>query len=213
MGTGLPAQHEVFGLLYVLHYLNRAIITPLFIAPSMSPIHVKITVAMTIFQWLNSSNLASWIAYSSQQGRGLTGSLTDPLAIVGLALFVIGLTGNVVAENTLFGLRRGAAKRRAKSEGKAKVTYDKVYVIPPAEGVFSYVLYPHYSLEWLEWTGYWILGGAIGLGWGNGSAALWFLIDELSSMSPRAYDGVNWYDGKFGKRAVAGRKAVIPFVL
>lgn len=131
-----------------------------------------------------------------------------------MILFVGGLAGNIAAEWHLFDLRIGAAKRKAKSEGKAVVTFDKVYVVPEAKGLFKYVLFPHYSLEWVEWTGYWILGGAWGLGWSwRVSAALMFLVNELFSMTPRAYHGVDWYEQKFGKRAVGGRKAVIPFVL
>jgi len=75
-------------------------------------------------------------------------------------------------------------------------------------------MYPHYSLEWVEWTGYWILGGAWGLGWRwSVSAAMMFLVNELATMTPRAVDGVKWYEHKFGKRAVAGRKGAIPFIL
>ena len=219
-GTGLPITHEVMGLLYVVHYLNRAIVTPLFAAPSMSPIHFIVFLAMSLFQYLNSTSLAGWICYNAQRRVSTLSSsevdarLISPLSIVGMILFIAGLAGNIASERRLFDLRRGAAKRKAKSEGKATITYDKVYVIPEPKGFFQYVLFPHYSLEWVEWTGYWILGTAWGLGssWRN-SAALIFLVNELFSMTPRAYDGVQWYEKKFGKRAVAGRKAVIPGVL
>ena len=147
------------------------------------------------------------------KGKGLSTALSDPLAIAGLGLFFLGLAGNVHAENKLFSLRRAAAKRKAKSEGKAVVTFDKVYVVPPTEGVFQYVLYPHYSLEWLEWAGYWILGGALGLGWGNQSAALWFFVNEIMAMMPRAMFGRDWYEKKFGKRAVGGRTGTVPFLI
>jgi 3-oxo-5-alpha-steroid 4-dehydrogenase 1 len=212
LGTGLPAQHEFLGLLYVLHYINRAVVAPLFLAPSMSPIHPLITFLMTTFQFVNSGNIACWLAYSARDGKGLQGSFTSPLALVGLLAFFAGLIGNIHAENTLYSLRKASAKRKAKSEGKAQITYDKVYVIPSAEGVFRYILFPHYVLEWMEWTGYWILAGALGLGWGNKSAALWFIINEVLSMAPRAFTGKQWYEKKFGKRAVAGRAGAIPFL-
>jgi 3-oxo-5-alpha-steroid 4-dehydrogenase 1 len=213
IGTGLPIQHEILGALYLLHYTNRAIITPLFLAPSISPIHASITASMSIFQFINSSNIACWIVYSARDmGRENSSPVLSFLSILGFVLFFGGLAGNIIAENKLFSLRRGAAKRKAKSEGKAVVTYNKVYVIPPAEGVYSYVLYPHYVLEWFEWAGFWILGGAWGLGWGNRSAALWFVIAEIAAMLPRAYDGKKWYEGKFGKRAVAGRAGAIPML-
>lgn len=219
-GTGLPITHEIMGLLYVLHYINRAIITPLYAAPSMSPIHLVVFLSMSIFQYLNSTSLGGWICYNAQQQVSTLSSskvdarLISPLSIIGIILFVFGMAGNIASEWHLFELRRGAAKRKAKSEGKATITYDKVYVIPEAKGLFQYVLFPHYALEWVEWTGYWILGIAWGLGWSPlNSAALMFLINELTSMTPRAYSGVSWYEKRFGKRAVAGRKAVIPGVL
>ena len=212
-GTGLPIQHEILGALYVIHYANRALITPLLLAPSMSPIHASVMVMMAIFQILNASNLACWIVYSAREMGGKNKSpLFSAMSVLGFVLYIGGLAGNIVAENKLFSLRRGAAKRKAKSEGKATVTYNKVYTIPAAEGVFKYVMYPHYVLEWVEWTGVWVLGGAWGLGWGNKSAALWFVISEITAMLPRAYDGKKWYEGKFGKRAVAGRAGAIPFL-
>jgi 3-oxo-5-alpha-steroid 4-dehydrogenase 1 len=205
-GTGLPAQNEILGLLFILHYLNRALITPLFFAPSMSPIHAIVASIIATFQFMNSSNIACWLVYSTLDQD--VHAANYPLALIGVLLFLLGLQGNIMAEHKLFDLRRGAAKRKARSEGKAVVTYDKVYVIPPTEGFFKYNLFPHYTLEWLEWTGYWIFGGALGLGWNT--PALWFLIAELSSMMPRAVDGRKWYAGKFGEKRLGGRGGVLP---
>lgn len=217
MGTGLPAQHEALACLYLLHYLNRAIISPLFRAPSMSPIHPLVATFMLAHQYTNSSNIACWLVYSTLnpdlQHRSFFSFGSIVGSIVGLVLFFEGLWRNIMAESSLFSLRRGAAKRKAKSEGKVQVTYDKVYVIPPAEGYFRNILYPHYVWEWIEWTGYWILGGTWGLGWGYQSPALWFLIVEVMTMLPRAVRGRAWYAQRFGKRAVAGRAAAIPGLL
>ncbi|KAK4941838.1 hypothetical protein LTR10_018314 [Elasticomyces elasticus] len=214
LGTTLPMQCELLACLYIIHYVNRAFIMPLFTAPSMSPIHPIIAAAMALHQYLNSSNIGSWLVYSTLEGdfwdRTIFSFNAVCLTIVGLAMFNEGLWSNIQAETTLHNLRRDAAKRRAKSEGKVEVTYDKVYVIPPPEGYFKNILFPHYVWEWLEWTGYWILGGAWGLGWGYQSPALWFVIVEIATMLPRAVRQLGWYEEKFGKRAIAGRAAVIP---
>jgi 3-oxo-5-alpha-steroid 4-dehydrogenase 1 len=210
-GTGMPIQHELMGLLYIIHYANRALITPLFLNPSMSPIHPSITAAMSLFQFMNSSQIACSLAYSANDmGELEPSSLVSPLAILGAVLWAGGLTGNILAENKLFELRRAAARRKAKSEGKAVITYSKVYVVPPAEGFFKYILYPHYVFEWVEWAGAWILGAAWGFGWRNGY--MWFLLNELGPMPPQAYSGKKWYEEKFGKKAVGGRAAAIPFL-
>ena len=206
LGTGLPAQNELLGLLYVLHYLNRAIVTPVFFAPSMSPIHAGIATMMSIFQFVNSSNIACWLVYSTTT-QDVT-AINYPLALFGLLLFLLGLQGNIMAEHKLFDLRRGAAKRKAKSEGKAVVSYEKVYVLPPAEGFYKYTLYPHYAIEWAEWVGYWVLGGAVGLGWNT--PAGWFVLAEVASMLPRAVDGRKWYEKKFGEKRVGGRGGALP---
>ena len=209
-GTGLPAKNEILGLLYLIHYLNRSVISPLFLNPSMSPIHVGIALDMAVFQFMNSTSVGTWLVYSARDARTENGSLVSVGSIVGMLLFVLGLAGNIWTETRLYELRRGAARRKAKSEGKAVVTYDKVYVIPPAQGFFKYILYPHFVLEWIEWSGYWLLGGIWGLGWRSRSAAFWFLVCELAVMLPRTVTGRKWYEERFGKRALGGRSAAFP---
>lgn len=212
LGTGLSLQMEIMGGLYILHYVNRALLTPLYLAPSISPIHPLVSAMMATFQFINSSNLACWLVYTSVAVDFKETPVLSIGAVIGLALFLAGFVGNIRADATLFELRRGAAKRKAKSEGKAQITYDKVYVIPPAQGLFAHILYPHYAFEWLEWTGFYILGASWGLGWGYESAALWFVIVEIATMLPRAVAGRQWYEQRFGKRAVGGRVGAIPWL-
>ncbi|KIW17226.1 hypothetical protein PV08_04417 [Exophiala spinifera] len=219
MGTGLPAQYEILACLYLVHYVNRAFYTPLFVAASMSPIHPIIVIIMGLHQYVNSSNIACGLVYSALrdevQGydRQLFSYGSVLGTIIGLAFFSEGLWRNMSAEAILHNMRRDAAKRKARSEGKIEVSYDKVYVIPPPQGYFRNILCPHYVWEWIEWTGYYILGGTWGLGWGWQSPALWFVVVEVATMLPRAVTQRNWYMEKFGKRAVAGRAAAIPGVL
>ena len=122
----LPTWHKVLIALYVLHYLNRAIITPLFLAPSMSPIHLVIILSAMSFNYLNSSCLASWLlgyevpvtssahtyTYQSSKTRHpLMSELNNYLPYIGLVLFTVGMYGNIRSENTLFKLRREEAHR------------------------------------------------------------------------------------------------------
>lgn len=230
LGTGLPLWSEVLYLLYMVHYLNRAIICPWFLSPSMSPIHLYLVVAMAAFQLLNSVSIGSWLVYSSTatSAQNIAISFTPTprnlfsliLPLLGVNIFAFGLYGNIRSETTLFQLRHEAARRRAKSEGKPFITYDKVYVIPPKEiSWFRWMLFPHYTAEWVEWFGYWLIGlGAgmkSGLGKDGGSTwltpAFWFVIAEILVMIPRARSGRKWYEDKFGKRAVAGRGSISPW--
>jgi 3-oxo-5-alpha-steroid 4-dehydrogenase 1 len=164
----LPASNILVASLYCIHYLNRAVISPFFSAPSMSPIHLFIMTSAMFFNWFNSSCLSGWL-------RGYTvptiptfipsspnPTVTQYLPTAGIILFAIGMTGNIYSETALFRLRREEAERRTKKTDETNSNkYHKVYVIPPARGVFRYILYPHYVFEWLEWTGFALAGTAV----------------------------------------------------
>ncbi|KAJ5570963.1 hypothetical protein N7535_004623 [Penicillium sp. DV-2018c] len=198
--SNLPTSNILVASLYCIHYLNRAIISPFFSAPSMSPIHPFIMTSAMLFNWFNSACLAGWL-------RGYT---TDGEA---------GNNGN---------------------------KFHKVYVIPPARGVFRYILYPHYVFEWLEWTGFALAGTAVApfssfsgfassvssvviapplrlapwlipVAWAAGKLdvplplpAVVFVVNAVTNMLPHARWGRKWYVEKFGEKAVAGRGAAVP---
>jgi 3-oxo-5-alpha-steroid 4-dehydrogenase 1 len=104
--------------------------------------------------------------------------------------------------------QKAEAEKKAKEEGKPveEIKVDKVYMIPK-NGLFHWVLYPHYFCEWVEWAGFWMVGG-----W-DCVPARCFLINEISSMLPRAVQGWYWYVEKFGRDKVGSRKAIIPGIL
>ncbi|KAL4781216.1 hypothetical protein BJX76DRAFT_360154 [Aspergillus varians] len=183
----LPLPNKLVAALYLLHYANRAIISPFFAAPSMSPIHIIVAASAIFFNWLNSSCLACWLvgynittipAYYPTSPTSitastpekaledsLTGTTTPPLLlpITGLVLFLLGMAGNIHAERTLFRLRREQAdnKSKANTTSASKNKYHKVYAIPPPSGLFTSILYPHYVAEWLEWSGFALLGVSV----------------------------------------------------
>lgn len=179
--TSLPAASQLVAVLYCIHYLNRAVISPFLSAPSMSPIHLFVMFSATAFNWLNSSCLAGWmLGYAipipgfktngasalASPSSSSTSALTNSLSLVGVALFAIGMTGNIYSETALFRLRKEEAEKRSakKSDSQDPATgnkYHKVYVIPPVQGVFRWILYPHYVFEWLEWTGFALAGTAV----------------------------------------------------
>ncbi|CAI7564921.1 unnamed protein product [Penicillium glandicola] len=177
--TDLPMSNILLATLYCTHYLNRAIISPFFSAPSMSPIHVIIMSSAMLFNWFNSACLAGWLRgytvptipsfYTASSGTPSPRSaVVDLLPTVGVVLFAIGMAGNIYSETTLFRLRREEAEKRATKKadnetpaGGSHNKFHKVYVIPPARGVFRYILYPHYVFEWLEWIGFALAGTAV----------------------------------------------------
>ncbi|CAG8078410.1 unnamed protein product [Penicillium salamii] len=163
----LPPSNIMVASLYCIHYFNRAIISPFFAAPSMSPIHLFIMSSAMLFNWFNSSCLAGWLRgytvptiplYRSTSRSGLV----DLIPTVGVILFAIGMAGNIYSERMLFRLRREEAEKRTKKTDDAGTNkFHKVYVIPPAKGVFRYILYPHYVFEWIEWFGFALAGTAV----------------------------------------------------
>ena len=88
-------------------------------------------------------------------------------------------------------------------DGKYGKGVDKVYMVPE-NGLFRVVLFPHYLCEWVEWCGFWMVGGLACV------PARTFVVNEVATMLPRAVQGKRWYLERFGKDKVDGKKAVIP---
>lgn len=254
--------------LYVLHYFNRAVVSPFVAAPSMSPIHAFIVASAMIFNWMNSVCLAGWVlGFPLDVVLGLGGgSSSDPGAVLkatavgqeqgqgqvwllggGLAMFFIGMIGNIYSERTLFRLRREEGDKQAITKTKSnngnekKNKYSKVYVIPPKQGVFKSILYPHFAFEWIEWLGYALVGTAV-FPVGTGSLvattapritlapwlvpaarlaqslqvplplpAVVFVVNAVTNMLPHARWGRKWYVEKFGEKRVGNRGAAVPW--
>lgn len=131
---------------------------------------------------------------------------------LGIMMWAIGLIGNMFHDDELREIRRAAlrnqARRAAEAEdstgkGKEKKGVDKVYMIPK-NGLFHFIYYPHYLCEWFEWLGFWVACGFAC------TPARTFLVNEITTMFPRAVQGKKWYEEKFAKEKTQGRKAIIP---
>lgn len=186
--ASLPLSNKLAAAMFLIHYANRAIISP-WLAPSMSPIHFLVASFAMVFNWFNSSSIAAWLVgyhVPIVQGYKTDGAAEGPstatafhghpppplsariLPVLGFGLFVVGMAGNIYSERAFFRLRREEADKRAagreKKEDGSKAEgnkYSKVYVIPPGQGVFRSILYPHYVFEWIEWLGFALLGTAV----------------------------------------------------
>ena len=176
----------------------------------MSPIHVVVWLGATIFQIVNGVCIGGYLAgYGPQSVYDWAG--TAPRIEIGTMIFVAGLAGNILHDDELREIRRAAAreqKQKAQIQGEkvkeAKV--DKVYKIPK-NYLFSVVLYPHFFCEWVEWCGFWVIGGFACV------PARIFVTNEIATMLPRALNGRRWYIRRFGKETIAERKAVIPGII
>lgn len=183
----------------------------------MSPIHIFVWLMAVHFQIANGLSIGGWLG-----GYGPTTDLdwqNSELGYsvgarfgLGLLIWALGFAGTVYHDDELREIRRAALREQKKREatdggkyGKGKGV-DKVYMVPEG-GLFKWILYPHYLLEWVEWSGFWLMGGLAFVPARN------FLQNEIAAMVPRALQGVPWYINKFGKEKVGSRKALIPGVL
>lgn len=165
----LPIWNKVAAGMYILHYINRAWIGPLFVAPSMSPVGIEIFLMVCWHNWFNTAILAPWIAGYSTAIDGFPGLNTilpvnavpsgaaKVVPWIGVAVYALGMTSNIVAERRLWRMRKEEGARRASTKGSGN-KYFKVYVCPPADGLFRYSMYPHYFWEWVEWFGFVLVG-------------------------------------------------------
>ena len=208
----LPLENKVLGGLFAIHYAHRAVIGPL-IAPSMAPMSVFVWFSAFCFQVANGLSIGGWLGgygpttrqdWLSEKNLNYKSGARFEL---GIMLWALGLVGNIWHDDELREIRRAAMRKQKKQEkdGNGKPV-DKVYMLPE-NGLFRWILYPHYVCEWIEWGGFWLAAGK------GCVPARTFLINEIVTMLPRAVQGKQWYENKFGKEKVAGRKAVIPGIL
>ncbi|KAF2204252.1 3-oxo-5-alpha-steroid 4-dehydrogenase [Delitschia confertaspora ATCC 74209] len=204
----LPWGNWTMAGCFTFHYIYRALLSPLVLNPSMAPIHPLVWALAFCFQLFNATAIGGWLAgYGPTTDHEWAGQSWRMQ--IGFIIWAAGLLGNMFHDDDLREIRRAANReqqRKAKESGKPVEKVDKVYVIPK-NGLFRYALYAHYFCEWIEWAGFWMIGG-----W-NCSPAKWFLINEISTMLPRAIQGKRWYIKRFGKEKVGSRKAVVPGII
>lgn len=206
----LPCTCDRLTRSQTIHYLYRALLAPLVLNPSMSPIHPTVWLSALAFQLVNSISIGGWLAgYGPTSPRDWQGRILWIQA--GLMVWTAGFASNIYHDDELREIRRAAGrvqrqKQRDQDEKSERKGVDKVYMIPQ-NGLFRAILYPHYVSEWVEWCGYWMVAGL------GCVPARNFVLAEVSTMLPRALQGRQWYLKRFGRERVDGRRAVIPGLL
>ncbi|KAI0033729.1 3-oxo-5-alpha-steroid 4-dehydrogenase-domain-containing protein [Vararia minispora EC-137] len=231
-GNGFTPQAFLVGV-FLLHYLNRAIISPLR-TPSRSPSHPIVIAAAASFNSLNGFLMATYLS-SATAADFLSDAFQTPRFWIGVALWAIGFIGNIAHDEILLNIRR-----KAKAKGKASDKKQGEHYAIPTGGLFAYVSFPNYFFEWIEWAGFALAAApppdlstlpskdALATVFKNGGAGLqslfrpfadsvsppWaFLSSEIGAMLPRAVRGHKWYHTRFGRAYPPERKIVIPFIL
>lgn len=193
-----------------VHYVYRSILCPL-LNPSMSPMHILVWSGALLFQIMNATSLGGYLAgYGPTSDADWVG--TSERVEVGMMIWAIGLMANMYHDDELREIRRAARRQQARRQStktddeSSTKSVDKVYMIPE-NGLFRLVLFPHYLTEWIEWSGLWLVGGS------HCVPMRIFLVNEIATMLPRALQGKRWYEHRFGKDKVRGKKAVVPWLL
>ncbi|KKY14490.1 putative steroid 5 alpha-reductase [Diplodia seriata] len=140
----LPWGNWTMAGMFTIHYAYRAVLAPLVLNPSMSPIHPFVWACAGAWQLCNAVSLGGWLAgHGPRTPLDWAGRLY--VAEVGLVVWGWGLLANVYHDDDLREIRRAAARRQAREaekEGKkAEGGVEKVYMLPK-NGLFSLALPP-----------------------------------------------------------------------
>ena len=212
----LSNPQTLLAVLYIIHYMNRAIISPLR-TPSRSKSHLGIPFLATAFNLVNGSLLGAYLS-SPAAAKFLVGAFSRPLFWVGIAMWAFGFAGNILHDEILLNIRRNAkakGKTREQDDNNGKNKQEH-YAIPHGF-LYKYISYPNYLCEWTEWLGYALAGSplpvftSIPAFLATVTPPFVFFYSEILLMISRAWRGHKWYHNKFPDYPKE-RKAVIPFV-
>lgn len=207
-------------LFFVLHYLNRAIISPLR-TPSRNKFHISVPLSAVLFNIVNGFLMGTYL--SSPAARYFLAGAFGRLSFwIGMGVAVVGLAGNIAHDEILFDIRRNAkAKGKAKNDSPPppKTSQPKEHYAIPHGLLYTYISYPNYFCEWLEWFGF-ALAAAPFPTFASGHLVLvatltppWlFFLSEVFLMLPRALKGHMWYKEKFTDYP-RERRAVVPWLI
>ncbi|KAG7087909.1 hypothetical protein E1B28_011958 [Marasmius oreades] len=149
-----PGQKVLLGL-FLVHYGNRAIISPLR-TPSRSKAHISVPFASILFNVVNGSLMGTYL--NSPQARiWLAGKEKEWWWWAAITLWAAGFVGNIAHDEILFNLRRKTKGQSDKKNDDAKPGQPKQqgehYAIPYGL-LYKYITFPNYFCEWLEWLGF-----------------------------------------------------------
>ena len=172
-----------FYTMWIAHYIHRSWVWPARARITGKRMPFSIVFFAVAFNSINSWINAEWL-YSLHHPYP-SSWLYSPQFVIGLVLFLIGMSINIKSDNILFSLRH---------DGKTD------YKIPN-KGLFKWVSCPNYFGEIIEWCGWalatWSLAGL--------SFAIW----GMANLIPRARSNHKWYLKNFSDYPVE-RKILIP---
>ena len=181
----INASVVILGL-FIIHYINRALIYPYRIKIKGKKMHVSMMLSSMIFYVVNGYLVAYYFGSLREYEVGW---LISPQFIIGTLLFLVGFAINISSDNILINLRKPG---------------ETGYKIPQG-GFFKYVSCPNYFGEIIEWIGFAILSwSSIGTVY-----AIWVGVPLFA----QAIQAHNWYKKEFADTYPSKRKAVFPGII
>lgn len=172
--------------LWIFHYANRTLVYPFRIRSKGKKMPVFIVVNAIFFNLMN-AGLNGYFLAELSMGQYSDNWLTSPLTILGIGVFLIGISINWRADHLLINLR------------KPNETGYKI----PKGFLFDYISSPNLFGEVLEWTGFAIMAWNL--------PALTFMVWTFANLVPRAKNHHDWYLKKFPDYP-KNRKKIFPFI-
>ena len=194
MGTNAYEAVPLFFLaIWMMHYSNRALITPMLMrvqpgTPASFSFNVIIAGWITLFLhgYFNA-------AYLTEFGDQYTQDwFSDPRFFIGLSIYLTGFILNIYSDHILRNLR---SKTPAPDEPRYKIPYG---------GAFRWVTCPQYLGEILSFTGFAIMTWNLG--------AVFVLAMTAGNLIPRALYTHRWFRKNF-EDYPKERKAIFPKLL
>lgn len=130
------ATHLLVGL-YLVHYLNRAIVSPLR-TPSRSPSHIVVPLAAIAFNSLNASLMGAYLA-SLSKTAGSTSPILPISFWLGIGGAIIGLASNIWHDEILLSLRKDKPSPQKESHNKPKEGANRPRYSVPYGGLYKFV--------------------------------------------------------------------------
>lgn len=189
-GFALGAHHGgaaawVFLAMWETHYVYRAFIYPFRLREDARRMPLSVAAMAIFFNTINAVLNSVWLF--GRSSHYAASWLTDPRFLLGLALFLAGLTITQRSDATL---------RRLRAPG------EHAYRVPHGE-LYRWISCPNYLGELIEWAGWAVATWSLpGLGF-----AVW----TAANLVPRARANHRWYRSHFADYPNE-RKALIPGV-
>jgi 3-oxo-5-alpha-steroid 4-dehydrogenase 1 len=175
----------LFILLWVGHYVNRALLYPLRMNKGSHPLPLSLVAMGGLFNLVNGYLNGRYLNLFG--ARYTTAWFTDPRFLFGAALFFTGILINLQSDGIL---------RKLRSNGESG------YKIPRGK-MFKVVSCPNYLGEIVEWLGWAVLTWSL--------AGFTFALWTAANLVPRARAHHEWYRRNFPDYP-ARRKAIIPYL-